>query len=194
MTNDKFPRNDQIRMTKPATAQLRAIGHSGFGFLWALGIVIQRVMQIRFMVPMRAKKASGVSMNSPRAVAGRDSVLDCGSPLPLFLARVGWESARSQGEHTCRKHFFVSFFAGLWLTMQCLEKTSVRGFLLSGTDFIRRRKSSSVRQRFPSSTHCSRPRPAPFDRDRQLWRGVAGPQRSRFPSRGESRLSKIIRS
>src|SRR5439155_16265895 len=124
------------------------------------------------------------TMNSPRAVAGRDSVLDCGSPLPLFLARVGWESARSQGEHTCRKHFFVSFFAGLWLTMQCLEKTSVRGFLLSGTDFIRRRKSSSVRQRFPSSTHCSRPRPAPFDRDRQLWRGVVGPQRSRLVSRG----------
>src|SRR5881628_3586236 len=96
-------------------------------------LVIQRVMQIRFMVPMRAKKASGLSMNSPRAVAGRDSVLDCGSPLPLFLARVGWESARSQGEHTCRKHFFVSFFVGLWLTMQYLEKTSVRGFLLSGT-------------------------------------------------------------
>ena len=34
------------------------------------------------------------TMNSPRAVAGRDSVLDCGSPLPLFPARAAWESAR----------------------------------------------------------------------------------------------------
>src|SRR5207249_1934223 len=38
MTNDEIRRNDQIRMTKPATAQLRAIGHSGFGFLWSLVI------------------------------------------------------------------------------------------------------------------------------------------------------------
>src|SRR5438552_19030328 len=38
MTNDKVRRNDQIRMTKPATAQLRAIGHSGFGFHWSLVI------------------------------------------------------------------------------------------------------------------------------------------------------------
>src|SRR5437764_7345085 len=33
MTNDEIRRNDKIRMTKPATAQLRAFGHSGFGFL-----------------------------------------------------------------------------------------------------------------------------------------------------------------
>src|SRR5947208_13314423 len=38
MTNDETRRNDQIRMTKPASAQLRTIGHSGFGFLWSLVI------------------------------------------------------------------------------------------------------------------------------------------------------------
>src|SRR6266699_3597580 len=33
MTNDEVRRNDEIRMTKPATAQLRVFRHSGFGFL-----------------------------------------------------------------------------------------------------------------------------------------------------------------
>src|SRR6266536_1631947 len=34
------------------------------------------------------------TMNPPRAVACRDSVVECGSPLPLFLACTGGESAR----------------------------------------------------------------------------------------------------
>src|SRR6266705_1471059 len=33
MTDDEIPTNDEIRMTKPATAQLRVFRHSGFGFL-----------------------------------------------------------------------------------------------------------------------------------------------------------------
>src|SRR6266516_1473137 len=33
MTNDKIRRNDEIPMTKPAIAQLRAFRHSSFGFL-----------------------------------------------------------------------------------------------------------------------------------------------------------------
>jgi len=33
MTNDEIRRNDEIRMTKPATALLRLFRHSGFGFL-----------------------------------------------------------------------------------------------------------------------------------------------------------------
>jgi hypothetical protein len=33
MTNDEIRRNDEIRMTKPAIAELRAFRHSGFGFL-----------------------------------------------------------------------------------------------------------------------------------------------------------------
>src|SRR5437762_13855680 len=33
MTNDEIRRNDETRMTKPMTAQLRAFGHSSFGFL-----------------------------------------------------------------------------------------------------------------------------------------------------------------
>src|SRR2546422_827719 len=49
MTNDE--RN-------PATAQLRVFRHSGFGFLSSF--VIQRFLQVRFMVPMHAKKRKGV--------------------------------------------------------------------------------------------------------------------------------------
>ena len=54
------------------------------------------------------------TINSPRAVARRDSVLDCGKteqqigvcacaprPLPLFLACTGWESARGLGNQNC---------------------------------------------------------------------------------------------
>src|ERR1043166_8667953 len=33
MTNDQIRRNDEIRRTKPAIAQLGAFGNSGFGFL-----------------------------------------------------------------------------------------------------------------------------------------------------------------
>src|SRR6266550_9377244 len=33
MTNDEIRRNDEIRVTKPATAQLSAFRHSSFGFL-----------------------------------------------------------------------------------------------------------------------------------------------------------------
>src|SRR5439155_558860 len=32
MTNDEIRRNEEIRRTKPAIAQLGAFGHSGFGF------------------------------------------------------------------------------------------------------------------------------------------------------------------
>src|SRR6058998_2925715 len=78
MTNDEMRRNDEIRRTKPAIAQLGAFGHSGFGFHSSFVIrhssfVIQRLMQIRFMVPKRAKKASGLSMNHPLSWPDRSS-------------------------------------------------------------------------------------------------------------------------
>jgi hypothetical protein len=38
MTNDKIRKNDEIRMTKPATALPRPFRHSGFGFLSSLVI------------------------------------------------------------------------------------------------------------------------------------------------------------
>src|SRR5439155_9463259 len=41
------------------------------------------------------------TLNSPRSLARRDSVLDCGSPLPLFLACTGWESARGLAKQNC---------------------------------------------------------------------------------------------
>src|SRR6266705_3727826 len=50
MTNDEIRRNDEMRMRKPATAQLRVFRHSGFGF--HSSFVIQRLVQVRFMVPM----------------------------------------------------------------------------------------------------------------------------------------------
>src|SRR5438093_7620802 len=56
MTNDQIRRNDQIRMTKPATAQLRAIGHSGFGFLSSFVVRHSTAYAIRFMVLMHARK------------------------------------------------------------------------------------------------------------------------------------------
>src|SRR5206468_6681753 len=48
MTNDEIRKNDQIRIRKRGTAQRRAIGHSGFGFLSSLvlgpwSFVIQRL-------------------------------------------------------------------------------------------------------------------------------------------------------
>src|SRR5438477_4658431 len=49
--------------TKPATAQLRGFGHSGFAF--HSSFVIQRLMQIRFMVPMHAEKQMQAFMNGP---------------------------------------------------------------------------------------------------------------------------------
>jgi len=39
--------------------------------------------------------------NPFRAVAWRDSVVDCGSPLPLFLAGTGRESAWRLGNQNC---------------------------------------------------------------------------------------------
>src|SRR2546422_440578 len=54
MTNDEIRRNDEIRMTKPAAAQLRVFRHSSFGFLSSF--VIQRFVQVRFLVPMHARK------------------------------------------------------------------------------------------------------------------------------------------
>jgi len=51
----------QIRMTKPANAPLRVFRHSGFGFLSSF--VIQRFVQVRFLVPMHANKERRLSMN-----------------------------------------------------------------------------------------------------------------------------------
>src|SRR5439155_26508064 len=83
MTNDEIRRNDEIRMTKPATAQLGAFGHSGFGFLSSLvighssfsfsssigGAWLQgqgretSTLTKQFMVAMHAKKRKGATMN-----------------------------------------------------------------------------------------------------------------------------------
>src|SRR5881392_1806709 len=68
MTNDEIRRNDEIRMSKPAIAQLRAFRDSGFGFLSSF--VIQRLVQIRLMVPMHSKKERRLSMN-PRFLSAR---------------------------------------------------------------------------------------------------------------------------
>src|SRR5438876_10692885 len=82
MTNDEIRKNDQIQMTKPATAQLRAIGHSGFGFLSSF--VIQRLMQIRFIVPMRAEKASDPSVNRTTPGPSQEGSEPSSAPVPLL--------------------------------------------------------------------------------------------------------------
>ncbi len=58
--------------------------------------------------------------NSPRSVARRDSVLDCGSPLPLLLGCTGWESAAGPSQDSeglpifvgQPEIFFERFFSG----------------------------------------------------------------------------------
>src|SRR6266581_130305 len=65
MTNDEIRRNDKIRMTKPATAQLRVFDIRASDFFRHWSFVIQRLVQVRFMVPMHARMASGRSMNRP---------------------------------------------------------------------------------------------------------------------------------
>src|ERR1043166_3750733 len=62
MTNDKIPKNVQIRMTKHATAQLRAFGHLGFGFLWSL-VIGHWSFKSGSWSQCALKKASGLSMN-----------------------------------------------------------------------------------------------------------------------------------
>src|SRR5438874_2665781 len=61
MTNDEIRRNDEFRRTKPATAQLRVFRHSGFGFLSSF--VIQRLVQVRFMVRMHSENERTLSMS-----------------------------------------------------------------------------------------------------------------------------------
>src|SRR5438477_3567381 len=93
MTNDQIRRNDEIRMTKPMTAQLRAFGHSGFGFLSSFVIrhsfVIQRLMQIRFIVPMHARSERGLSTNTIcwQDIWGPSSILVWGKHL-LYFSRL----------------------------------------------------------------------------------------------------------
>ena len=41
MANDEIPRNDQIRMTKPATAQLRALDIRAWDFFCHWSLVIR---------------------------------------------------------------------------------------------------------------------------------------------------------
>ena len=59
MTNDEIRRNDEIRMTKPATAQLRVFDIRASDFFRHSSFVIQRFAQVRFMVPMHAEERKG---------------------------------------------------------------------------------------------------------------------------------------
>ena len=77
--------------------------------------------QARFMESLLSLCARFGTMNSPRALARRDSVLDCGSPLPLLLGCTGWESAAgpSQGSEGLlnffrpTRDFFERFFSSI---------------------------------------------------------------------------------
>src|SRR5213592_738069 len=66
MTNDEIRRNDEIRMTKPATAQLRVFDIRASDFFRHSSFVIQRFAQVRFMVPMHAEERKGASHEPTR--------------------------------------------------------------------------------------------------------------------------------
>src|SRR5881392_1099288 len=65
MTNDEIRRNDETRMTKPMTAQLRAFGHSGFGFLSSFVIRHSTTYANQVHGPNASPKAKGASHESP---------------------------------------------------------------------------------------------------------------------------------
>src|SRR6266480_254006 len=68
MTNDENRRNDEIRMAKPATAQLRVFDVRASDFFGHSSFVIQRFVQVRFMVPLLALLLAGCAhypVNAP---------------------------------------------------------------------------------------------------------------------------------
>src|SRR6059058_157546 len=83
MTNDKIRRDDQIRMTKPATAQLRAIGHSGFGFLSSLVIRHSTTYANEVHRPNACAKRKGPrhEPTHPRPLPGGERTFVRASPL-----------------------------------------------------------------------------------------------------------------
>src|SRR6266536_633512 len=114
MTNNEIPKNDQIRMTKPATAQLRAIGHSGFGFLSTFDIRHSSFNDLRktgSWSQRALKKASGLSKNRPFVLA---VVLD------LVLDWVAW--IRGRGRRARGR-------SGSW--SQCMRKKAERGLSMN---------------------------------------------------------------
>src|SRR5436309_1475934 len=71
MTNDQIPRNDEIRRTKPAIAQLGAFGHSGFGFVSSLVIrhwSFNDLCKSGSWSQCMRKSGRGLSMNLPLPV------------------------------------------------------------------------------------------------------------------------------
>src|SRR5438552_13257293 len=96
MTNDEIRRNDETRMTKPASAPLRVFRHSGFGFLSSF-VVIQRLVQVRFMVSMHAKKRKG-ALHEPRSAAV--PAASCGGVSPPARTPGGTPGALA-GEDAC---------------------------------------------------------------------------------------------
>src|SRR5206468_7335371 len=85
MTNDQIPRNDQIRMTNRRPHNSEQLDIRASDFIRHSSFVIQRLMQIRFMVPMRANRSVG-------AVATR-----CGSQSRAPLSR-GFRPREAYGE------------------------------------------------------------------------------------------------
>ena len=90
----------QIRMTKPANAPLRVFRHSGFGFLSSF--VIQRFVQVRFMVPMHAENERRLSMNRPTPNPSREeserSSAPCQFPSWEGLGVGSWSQCMAKNE------------------------------------------------------------------------------------------------
>src|SRR5438874_6095023 len=107
-------------------AQLRAFEHSGFGFLSSF--VIQRLMQIRFMVPMHAKKRKRALHEPYDALLANEQVIHPGFMVPMHSKkrkgalheppfrprrrsrprpRPGGLASRTRTTSTWTKHFMV---------------------------------------------------------------------------------------
>src|SRR5947207_2500689 len=87
MTNDKTRKNDEIRMTKPATAPPRTFRHSGFGFLSSF-VIRHSLFVIYRPSPSYFSRANAVQAHGQDDDNADDDFLDVVGPVHLVGAAV----------------------------------------------------------------------------------------------------------
>src|SRR5438093_8102588 len=107
MTNVEIRRNVEIRMTKPATAQLRVFRHSGFGFLSSFVIRHSTICASRVHGPNACETTKGGS-SSLRFVVHPAVCLAVSmqSEAPLTLILSPLRAGRGELERTCLGSLF----------------------------------------------------------------------------------------
>jgi hypothetical protein len=100
MTNDEVRRNDEIRMTKPATVPLRDFRHSGFGFLSTFVIRHSTTYAIQVHGPNACAKAKVtlIALRHPELrgqgnVLARQKSLYCSAFVQLLFRKAGIDLA-----------------------------------------------------------------------------------------------------